>query len=96
MRRIGRRIILWSNFNHIAADDVEPMQTAQYLLGLARSYAPHFRGASAWSIGRVDSVHGALALLGDDEHTERWRRTLEGMLARPAGLHPYLCHATPL
>ncbi|WP_222870109.1 DUF5682 family protein [Actinomadura decatromicini] len=35
----------------------------------------------------IDAVHGALALLGDDGHTERWRRTLEGLLARPDTLH---------
>ncbi|WP_420830872.1 DUF5682 family protein [Actinomadura graeca] len=38
-------------------------------------------------LGHIDAVHGALALLGDEGHVERWRRTLEGVLARPAALH---------
>ncbi|MQY09588.1 DUF5682 family protein [Actinomadura macrotermitis] len=37
----------------------------------------------------VDDVHGALSLLGDDEHTERWRRALAALLDRP-GLHGLL------
>ena len=43
MRRVGCRVILRRNFDHIAADDVEALQTAQYLLGFAWGYAPHFR-----------------------------------------------------
>lgn len=35
---------------------------------------------------RIDTVHGALALLGDDAHLDRWRRTLENLLARPDAL----------
>src|SRR5262245_22523676 len=57
MRRVGRWIILRRYLDDIAADDVEPLQTAQYLLGFAWGDAPHFRSASAWSIGRVKSVH---------------------------------------
>jgi hypothetical protein len=38
-------------------------------------------------LARVDAVHGALALLADEGHIERWRRTLEGLLARPDTLH---------
>ncbi|MFD0684619.1 DUF5682 family protein [Actinomadura fibrosa] len=39
---------------------------------------------------RVDAVHGALSLLADEGHIERWRRTLEGLIARPDGLHGLL------
>ncbi|HEY8482281.1 MAG TPA: DUF5682 family protein [Spirillospora sp.] len=35
----------------------------------------------------VDAVHGALSLLEDDEHIERWRRTLEGLVQHPESLH---------
>ncbi|MFG2089808.1 DUF5682 family protein [Spirillospora sp. NPDC048824] len=35
----------------------------------------------------VDAVHGALALLAEEGHIERWRRTLESLLARPDVLH---------
>ncbi|WP_433472935.1 DUF5682 family protein [Spirillospora sp. CA-142024] len=38
-------------------------------------------------LGHVDAVHGALSLLADEGHIERWRRTLEGLLARPDSLH---------
>lgn len=38
-------------------------------------------------LGHVDAVHGALALLDDESHIERWRRTLEGLLGRPGALH---------
>jgi hypothetical protein len=38
-------------------------------------------------LAHVDAVHGALSLLADDGHLERWRRTLEGVLARPDALH---------
>ncbi|RKS69012.1 hypothetical protein BZB76_6151 [Actinomadura pelletieri DSM 43383] len=38
-------------------------------------------------LGRVDDVHGALSLLADDDHLERWRRTLAGLVARPDALH---------
>jgi hypothetical protein len=38
-------------------------------------------------LARVDAVHGALSLLADDGHLERWRRTLETVLARPDALH---------
>ncbi|TDB83987.1 hypothetical protein E1264_26345 [Actinomadura sp. KC216] len=38
-------------------------------------------------LGHVDAVHGALSLLADDDHIERWRRTLEGLVARPDALH---------
>lgn len=38
-------------------------------------------------LAHVDAVHGALALLADEGHLERWRRTLEGLLARPDALH---------
>ncbi|GAA1866405.1 DUF5682 family protein [Actinomadura bangladeshensis] len=38
-------------------------------------------------LAHVDAVHGALSLLADDGHLERWRRTLEGLLARPDALH---------
>ncbi|WP_243718155.1 DUF5682 family protein [Actinomadura sp. 7K534] len=38
-------------------------------------------------LGHVDAVHGALALLAEDGHIERWRRTLEGLVARPESLH---------
>jgi hypothetical protein len=31
-------------------------------------------------LGHIDAVHGALSLLDDPEHIERWRRTLEGVL----------------
>src|SRR5215475_89146 len=57
MRRVGCRIILRCNFDDIAADDIEPLQTTQYLLGFAWGYASHFRGASARSIGWVEAVH---------------------------------------
>lgn len=43
--------------------------------------------AAAEFLGHVDAVHGALALLADDDHIERWRRTLEGLLSRPDALH---------
>ncbi|TDD63341.1 hypothetical protein E1293_43260 [Actinomadura darangshiensis] len=35
----------------------------------------------------VDAVHGALSLLADEGHVERWRRTLEALLTRPDTLH---------
>ncbi|MFB4309099.1 DUF5682 family protein [Actinomadura sp. GTD37] len=38
-------------------------------------------------LAHVDAVHGALSLLADDGHLERWRRTLESLLARPDALH---------
>nr|WP_308209981.1 DUF5682 family protein [Actinomadura madurae] len=38
-------------------------------------------------LAHVDAVHGALALLADEGHIERWRRTLEGVLTRPDTLH---------
>ncbi|TDC41422.1 hypothetical protein E1281_37390 [Actinomadura sp. KC345] len=38
-------------------------------------------------LGHVDAVHGALALLAEEGHIERWRRTLEGLVARPEALH---------
>ncbi|MGH3240792.1 MAG: DUF5682 family protein, partial [Spirillospora sp.] len=38
-------------------------------------------------LGHVDAVHGALSLLADDDHVERWRRTLEALLTRPDTLH---------
>ncbi|WP_433462536.1 DUF5682 family protein [Spirillospora sp. CA-128828] len=38
-------------------------------------------------LGHVDAVHGALSLLADEGHIERWRRTLEGLLSRPDSLH---------
>ncbi|GAA1796763.1 DUF5682 family protein [Actinomadura chokoriensis] len=38
-------------------------------------------------LAHVDAVHGALSLLADDGHLERWRRALEGLLARPDALH---------
>ncbi|WP_396454261.1 DUF5682 family protein [Actinomadura sp.] len=38
-------------------------------------------------LAHVDAVHGALSLLGDEGRLERWRRTLEGVLARPDALH---------
>ncbi|TDE29466.1 hypothetical protein E1289_20340 [Actinomadura sp. 6K520] len=38
-------------------------------------------------LGHVDAVHGALALLAEEEHIERWRRTLEGLATRPEALH---------
>ncbi|XRQ13669.1 DUF5682 family protein [Actinomadura welshii] len=38
-------------------------------------------------LGHVDAVHGALSLLDDAGHIERWRRTLEGLVARPEALH---------
>ena len=38
-------------------------------------------------LGHVDAVHGALALLAEEGHIERWRRTLESLLARPDALH---------
>ena len=33
-------------------------------------------------LGRIDAVHGALSLLGDAAHTERWRGALEAVLDR--------------
>ncbi|WP_242906824.1 DUF5682 family protein [Actinomadura terrae] len=38
-------------------------------------------------LGRVDAVHGALSLLAHEGHLERWRRTLESLVARPDALH---------
>ncbi|NVI87314.1 DUF5682 family protein [Actinomadura sp. BRA 177] len=38
-------------------------------------------------LARVDAVHGALSLLADEDHLERWRRTLETVLTRPDALH---------
>jgi hypothetical protein len=38
-------------------------------------------------LGHVDAVHGALSLLADDGHLERWRRTLANLVARPDTLH---------
>src|SRR5690606_16917345 len=38
-------------------------------------------------LGHVDAVHAALSLLADEGHVERWRRTLEGLVARPESLH---------
>ncbi|WP_344907178.1 DUF5682 family protein [Actinomadura meridiana] len=38
-------------------------------------------------LGHVDAVHGALSLLADDDHLERWRRALENLVARPDTLH---------
>ncbi|WP_030172580.1 DUF5682 family protein [Spirillospora albida] len=35
---------------------------------------------------RIDAVHGALALLDDEAHLDRWRRTLDDLLARPDAL----------
>jgi hypothetical protein len=41
-------------------------------------------------LGHVDSVHGALALLADDAHLERWRAALTALIARPETLHGLL------
>ncbi|MBO2457409.1 DUF5682 family protein [Actinomadura violacea] len=41
-------------------------------------------------LGHVDAVHGALALLADDGHLERWRSALENLIARPDALHGLL------
>ncbi|WP_245666754.1 DUF5682 family protein [Actinomadura latina] len=38
-------------------------------------------------LAHVDAVHGALSLLADDDHLERWRSTLENLLTRPDALH---------
>ncbi|GLZ12402.1 hypothetical protein Acsp04_26370 [Actinomadura sp. NBRC 104425] len=38
--------------------------------------------ASREMLGRIDAVHGALSLLGDDGHTDRWLRTLRGLADR--------------
>ncbi|MGP4023274.1 DUF5682 family protein [Actinomadura sp. 3N407] len=38
-------------------------------------------------LAHVDDVHGALSLLAEEGHIERWRRTLEGLLVRPDALH---------
>src|SRR5690606_37724871 len=38
-------------------------------------------------LGHVDAVHAALSLLADEGHVGRWRRTLEGLVARPESLH---------
>src|SRR5690606_6187987 len=44
-------------------------------------------GAAREFLGHVDAVHAALSLLADEGHVERWRRTLEGLVARPESLH---------
>nr|WP_225992635.1 DUF5682 family protein [Actinomadura montaniterrae] len=41
-------------------------------------------------LGHIDSVHGALALLADDAHLERWRAALKILIARPETLHGLL------
>ncbi|GAA0235345.1 DUF5682 family protein [Actinomadura nitritigenes] len=41
-------------------------------------------------LGHVDSVHGALALLADESHLERWRAALTALIARPETLHGLL------
>ncbi|TDD79354.1 DUF5682 family protein [Actinomadura rubrisoli] len=41
-------------------------------------------------LGHIDDVHGALSLLGHEGHIERWRRTLENLIARPDNLHGLL------
>ncbi|WP_407061529.1 DUF5682 family protein [Actinomadura napierensis] len=41
-------------------------------------------------LGHVDTVHGALALLADDGHLDRWRAALENLIARPETLHGLL------
>ncbi|MFB4314496.1 DUF5682 family protein [Actinomadura sp. 21ATH] len=38
--------------------------------------------AARETLARIDAVHGALALLGDDEHLGRWRRTLAAVIDR--------------
>ncbi|MFI0349019.1 DUF5682 family protein [Actinomadura sp. 9N407] len=40
-------------------------------------------------LAHIDAVHGALALLNDADHLERWRRTLHGVIDR-SGLHGLL------
>ncbi|WP_433151622.1 DUF5682 family protein [Actinomadura nitritigenes] len=41
-------------------------------------------------LGHIDSVHGALALLADEDHLERWRAALTALIARPETLHGLL------
>ncbi|WP_067914054.1 DUF5682 family protein [Actinomadura rubrobrunea] len=38
--------------------------------------------ASREMLGHIDAVHGALSLLGDDDHTARWLRTLRVLVDR--------------
>ncbi|WP_344941076.1 DUF5682 family protein, partial [Actinomadura miaoliensis] len=38
--------------------------------------------ASREMLGHIDAVHGALSLLGDDDHTDRWLRALRGLADR--------------
>ncbi|WP_067457695.1 DUF5682 family protein [Actinomadura macra] len=59
-------------------------------VGLPPALAGLDDAAARELLGHIDAVHGALALLGDDVaegHIERWRRTLEGLVARPDVLH---------
>src|SRR5688500_4421160 len=56
MRSIGGRIVLRSDLDHIAADDVDALQPAQDRLGLARHQAAHLRRAGARSESRVKTV----------------------------------------
>ncbi|MWA01827.1 hypothetical protein F8568_015900 [Actinomadura sp. LD22] len=41
-------------------------------------------------LGHVDAVHGALALLADEAHLDRWRAALKALIARPETLHGLL------
>ncbi|MFG2005306.1 DUF5682 family protein [Spirillospora sp. NPDC048911] len=51
-------------------------------VGLPPAVAGLDDGAARELLGHVDSVHGGLALLGSAEHSDRWRRTLRGLVDR--------------
>ncbi|XVQ08654.1 DUF5682 family protein [Spirillospora sp. CA-255316] len=51
-------------------------------VGLPTAVAGLDDDAARELLGQVDAVHGALSLLDDAAHTERWRRALEGVVDR--------------
>ncbi|MFC5746491.1 DUF5682 family protein [Actinomadura rugatobispora] len=51
-------------------------------VGLPTAVAGVDDDAARELLGHVDAVHGALSLLDDAAHTERWRRALEGVVDR--------------
>jgi hypothetical protein len=55
-------------------------------VGLPPALAALDDDAARTLLERIDAMHAALALLGDDAHTERWRDTLADVIDR-RGLH---------
>ncbi|WP_242609018.1 DUF5682 family protein [Actinomadura formosensis] len=56
-------------------------------VGLAPAITGLDDAAAREFLAHADAVHGALSLLADEAHLERWRTALEGLLTRPDALH---------